>query len=242
MRRSTLILSAVAFCLIAAPLSAEESVTKTTDPAGTWHWVQDYGQGPVENWLMFKMDDEKLAGNYRRGDLKFELENCKIDGDKLTFKLDLEHNNKPVSVTCNAKVDDDKLVGKSSVVFKGETTEYDIDAKRATRPVDVVGNWKLHIEAQNREYFPEVQVTLDDDKFKAKYVTTEIGTHEIKDLTLKDNQLKFSLSLEGDAGTLDLKYEGIPRGSKINGKVHYEAGSTSGSADFTGKREKPSEK
>jgi hypothetical protein len=104
----------------------------------------------------------------------------------------------------------------------------------------VVGNWKLQIDAEGQRFTPEVQIALKDDKLTANYVTEEVGTHQIQDLTLKDNELKFSLSLEGDNGKLDLKYEGVPRGDAITGKVHYEAGSTTGSADFTGKLTKAS--
>ena len=228
----------LAFSLLALPLLADEGATSKTDPSGTWHWVQDYGQGPVQNWLMLKIDDEQLAGTYRRNETDFSLQDCSIDDDSFSFKLDLQHNNKPVNVTCTAKVDGDNLTGTSSVVFKGQTTQIDLNAKRATRPADVVGNWLLHIEARDQVFEPELQVVLEDETLRAKYVTKEVGTHEIEKITLKDNTLHFDLRLEGDAGQLDLKYEAIPRGNAITGTVHYEAGSTSGSADFTGKRTK----
>ena len=226
-----------AICLVTTSLSAEENVSKTSNPAGTWHWVQDYGQGPVKNWLILKTDGDKLTGDYRREETKSPIKEGKIEDGMFSFALALknERNGKPIDVSCQGSVKGDKLQGTSSVVYKEQTTEFELKADRATRPADVVGNWKLHINAEGREFTPEVQVTLADDKLQAKYVSEEAGMHDIEEISLKDNKLVFSLTMSGDTGSLELNYEGVPRGESINGTVQYATANMSGKADFKGK-------
>ncbi len=225
-------------CLVALPVLADESATISSDPSGTWHWEQDYGNGPVKNWLILKADGDKLTGNYLREDSKHPLIEGKVEDGKFSFKLAFqnEKNNKPIDVTCNGSVSDHELSGTSSIVYKGNTTELELKAKRATRASDLVGTWTLQIDAEGRQYTPKVLVTRKDDQLAAKYATADFGTFDVKEITIKDNKLRFTVFAESDQGKLDLKYEGVPRGDLIAGTLHYEVGSASGSADFTGKR------
>lgn len=241
MNSKTFSIALLTTCLAAPSLNAEDTASSTSDPAGTWHWTQDYGQGAIENWLVLKTSGNELTGQYIRVGSEIPIKKGVIKDGKLTFELSLqnERNGKPIAVTCEGSVHGDKLTGKSNVQHNDRSTEFELKAKRATRPIDVVGNWKLHIEAEGQQFTPEVHIRMKDEKLTAKYVTEEVGTHNIEDLTLKDNKLEFSLSLVGDSGSLDLEYQGLPRGDAITGDVQYEAGSTSGKAEFTGRLTKP---
>lgn len=238
MRRSLLTLFASVFCLAASPALADESVKKTTDPSGSWHWEQDYGNGLVKNWLILKADGDKLTGNYVREENEHAITEGKIKDGKFSFKLAFlnKQNNKPIDVTCNGAVSGDELKGTSTVIYKGDTTEFELKAARATRPSDLTGTWTLQIDAEGRHYTPKVRITLKDDQLAAKYETTDFGTFDVKEITIKENQLRFTVLEEGEQGKLDLKYEGVPRGDVIAGTLQYQVGQASGSVEFAGKR------
>jgi hypothetical protein len=53
--------------------------------------------------------------------------------------------------------------------------------------------------------------------------------------------LKFSLAFEVDGTGVDRKYEGAPRSDVITGEVAFQIGSTSPTAEFTGKLTPPTD-
>ena len=229
-----------AFCLITTPLSAKENVDPTTDPAGTWHWVQDYGQGAVENWLVLKVDGDKLMGNYASSENQHPITEGKVKDGKFSFKLELtnEDNGKPISVQCDGRVSGQELKATSAVTYKGETTTFDWKAARTAEPSDVVGTWALKLEAEGREFTPRLVVKLKDETLSAQYVTGEYGTFDAKEISLKKGKLLFTVQAESGQGKLDLKYEGLLSGNEIKGQLNYDVGSASGKAEFSGKRTK----
>lgn len=242
MRLYALPLFAAMTCLLtslvsmSSPVSAESEITKSTDPSGTWHWTQDYGQGDVNNWLILKTDDKALTGTYRSEEKETPIKEGKIEDGKFSFKLELEHNDKPLHVACNGKVDGDKMTATSSIEFKGDTTDLEFTAARATRSEDVVGNWELRIETDNRTFTPVLEVTLKDGKLVANYNAEEAGNHPVDKIELKDNELQFDIAFDADGTKVDLKYKGAPRSDSIAGDLQYEFSSYSGTTQFTGKR------
>lgn len=243
MHYSLMTLFVSAFCLVASPLLGDESPEKTTDPSGRWHWEQDYGNGPVENWLVLKSDGDKLNGHYVRDETQHAITAGKIDDGKFSFKLTLQNprNNKPIDVTCRGSVRGDELKGKSEVIFNGDSMEFEFKAARETQPSDVVGTWTLEIDAEGQHFTPQVLFTLKDDQLAATYKTASYGDFEAKEITIKKNQLTLKIFAEGDQGKLDLQYQGVPRGDAIAGTLAYEVGTASGTVDFTGKRSKTSD-
>lgn len=233
--RSTVVIG-LTLCLL-APASAEtgaKAAAKKTKLDGTWHWVQDYGQGPVKNWLVLRTNKGKLTGAYVRDEREFPIKDGKLEKGAFSFALQLQHNNKPVDVKCTGKLVKDTLQAKSSVTFKGETTDLEFVAKRSARPADVAGTWKLVIESPDRTFRPQLEVKVDGDKLKAKYVTEEVGTHDVESISLSENKLTFALNLDVEGTQLALKFAGHPRGSDISGEVEYDAGDVSGTLPFQG--------
>lgn len=236
MKRSFSIVFALATFVFSSAIRAEQNAQSSTDPAGTWHWVQDYGQGPVKNWLVLHTADKLITGTYLRDEEEFSIKEGKVEDGKFSFQLVLEYKNKPVEITTTGKASGDKLSAKSSIVFKGETTELEFTADRVTRPEDFVGAWALHIETDGQTFMPIVEIACTDGKLSGKYVTEEAGTHAIEKIDLKDNQLVFALAFEVDGTGVNLKYKGVPRGHAISGTVNYEIGSAAGTAEFLGTR------
>lgn len=235
-------LATAALCLVATPLAAQDtaSATKTSDPSGTYHWIQDYGQGETDHWLILKADGDKLTGSYMQGDyLTVPIEDGEIEDGKFEFELELEVDGTEVEVEVTGHVEGDKLVGVTEIDADGEVQEIDLEAQRKTRPEDVVGTWNLVIEAEGQVFEPTAVVTLDGDELKIKYLTDEFGDHDAIDVKLADNKLQGKVAVEAPEGGITLTFITMPRGDKMTGEVEYELGDIVGSAEVEGEREAP---
>jgi hypothetical protein len=234
-------LATIALCVVTTPLFAQATATETatSDPAGTWFWTQDYGQGEADHWLMINTDGEKLTGSYLSDGLDepVAIEDGKFADGKFTFKLTVDAEGQEIEVTTTGSVTGDEMSAVSEFEVDGTTQEADLDAIRKTRPEDVVGTWNLEIEAEGQVFEPVAKVTQDGDQLKVEYLTDEFGDHEAIDVELKDNKLAYTIAVESPEGAMKLVFNTMPAGDKVTGTVDYEVGDITGSADVTGSRE-----
>jgi len=232
-------LAAVAFCLVATPLMADETATTATDPSGTFSWTQDYGQGEADHCLVLNADGDDLTGIYCSGDLCVPLQDGKIEDGEFSFKIELDIDGTTIEVVTTGKVEGDKLTGVSTIDDGGDGQESDLQAERNTRPEDVIGTWNVTIEAEGQIFEHVAEVTQDGETLMVEYLTDEFGDHDAVDVKLADNKLSFTIAVESPEGGLELKFDTKPRGGKLTGELEYQVGDITGSTEIEAEREVP---
>lgn len=131
------LLTCAAFLFTVLSARAED---KKADPTGTWTWSMQGrgGQGggdaaPArEVTLKITKEGDKLAGTLsgRGGDTK--LDDVKIEGDHLTFKVTREAQGNSVTSKYSGKVTADAITGKIEMERDGQARSRDWVAKRKT--------------------------------------------------------------------------------------------------------------
>jgi hypothetical protein len=120
--------SAVGFIVIlgsgAAALAA--------DVTGTWKWTVEFGGEAMERSVKLKQDGDKLTGTYvGRDGAETPIEDGKVSGDKISFKVTREFGGNKVVLTYTGKLTDDTIKGETKFERDGETQSREWEAKRA---------------------------------------------------------------------------------------------------------------
>jgi type V secretory pathway adhesin AidA len=106
------------------------------DVAGTWKWSVERNGQTFETTLKLMQDGEKLTGqviNVRDGnETKTDIEDGKISGDTVTFKVTREFNGNKVVISYEGKVSGDTIKGESSRERDGQTMKREWEAKKAS--------------------------------------------------------------------------------------------------------------
>src|SRR4249920_3466076 len=100
-----------------APLQADD---KKSDPTGTWTWTTPGRNGGPDrkSTLKLKLDGEKLTGTVtspgRQGGQATDtaIEDSKLKGDEISFKVTREFNGNKFIAKYNGKVGADSIKGK----------------------------------------------------------------------------------------------------------------------------------
>lgn len=118
-----------------------QAADKKADPTGTWTWSVPGRNGgdPRTSTLKLKADGEKLTGTVSGGGRQggqardTEIEEGKIDGDQISFKVTREFNNNKITQKYNGKVSGDSIKGKIEFDRNGEAQSRDWEAKRSDK-------------------------------------------------------------------------------------------------------------
>lgn len=100
---------------------------------GDWAWVLKRDDGePWTATLKIKQEGEKLTGFFQRqdSDLKIELRNGKISGDKISFETVMERDGQSTTISSSAVVSGKTMKGKSEGSRDGEKWSREWEATR----------------------------------------------------------------------------------------------------------------
>jgi hypothetical protein len=100
------------------------------DATGTWKWTIERNGNTVESTLKLKQDGQKLTGTMKRMDTESEIEDGKIAGDTVTFKVTREFNGNKFVLNYQGKVSADTIKGDIKFEREGETQTIEWNAKR----------------------------------------------------------------------------------------------------------------
>ena len=208
------------------------------NPSGTWRWEYDFQGETIKDSLRINLaDDGKVVGTFHGRNTTKEIENGKLDGDKLTFEFEIDFNGTAVELEFAGTVKKDDIDGTVTAIVNGDENEFPWTPKRSVKLEDVFGKWQIRIETPDGNVLePRVEITKDGDAAKATYFGQSGREIEVEDLKVKDNDLSFTIKTEIDGTDLKADYKGRPYGDKISGSVGYDFGGQTGELDFTAKR------
>lgn len=124
MRRIRGLLTVALMCVAVPALAA--------DPTGTWKWSVERNGQTFETTLKLKMEGEKLTGTISgRNNTETAIEDGKVDGDDVSFKVTREFNGNKFVQMYKGKLSGDTLKGKVEFERNGETRSRDWEAKKS---------------------------------------------------------------------------------------------------------------
>ncbi|MFN4903659.1 MAG: hypothetical protein ACK6AO_20105 [Planctomycetota bacterium] len=230
--------------LVFAPcfLLAQDSSKSGVDPSGTWRWEYDLDGTQYKDLVRLKAGQEnketkvrELKGKYESSSgRKINIENGKISGDKVSFEFKVNYQGMDVKLEFEGTVKNDNLSGKVKASTNEGSRDLDWSATRSVLADDVVGKWKLRIDANGNIMEPVLTVTKEGDKLKANYVLGNDVKIEAKDVKVEKNELTFTIETDFQGSKIKADFMGRPYGDKIKGSIDYVLGNDVGEVDFTG--------
>lgn len=133
MRRASLVgAGLLVFGLLAASVPpAARAASPAADATGTWKWSVERNGQTFETTLKLKQEGEKLTGTVSgRQGRETEIEDGKVAGDEISFKVVREFNNNRFEQKFKGKVEGDTIKGTMEFERDGQTTTRDWEAKR----------------------------------------------------------------------------------------------------------------
>ena len=132
-RTTTAFLQLTACLLLALGLSAQ-AADKKNDPTGTWTWSVPGRDGNTrEVTAKLKLDGDKLTGTISGRQNETAIEDAKLSGDAISFKVTREFNGNKMVQKFSGKIDGDSIKGKIESERDGQPTSRDWNAKRAAK-------------------------------------------------------------------------------------------------------------
>ncbi len=128
----TSLLQLTACVLFALTLSAQ-AADKKADPTGTWTWTMPGRNGGEarEVKLKLKLEGEKLTGTISGRQDDTAIEDAKLSGEDISFKVTREYNGNKFTAKYSGKLSGDSIKGKIETERDGNANSRDWEAKRA---------------------------------------------------------------------------------------------------------------
>jgi predicted RNA-binding protein len=223
-------------------LLAQDGTKSNVDPSGTWRWEYDLDGTQFKDLVRLKVGQEnketkerELKGKYESSSgRKINIENGKISGDKVSFEFKVNYQGMDVKLEFEGTLKNDNLSGKVKASTNDGSRDLDWSATRSVLADDVVGKWKLRIDANGNIMEPVLTVTKDGDKLKADYVLGNDVKIQAKDVKIEKNELTFTIETDFEGAKIKADFMGRPYGDKIKGSIDYVLGNDVGEVDFTG--------
>ncbi len=217
-----------------------EKPAAPADPSGSWKWDYTFNDNTAEFSVKLESDGKKIAGKYTAFGQTTDIEDGVLDKDDLSFVSRREFNGQKFEVKFKGKVEPNDIRGTVNVDFNNGPQEFEWHATRFVDLADVVGQWTLKLETPNGVIEPRLTITRDGDALKGEYESV-FGKREPKNLALKDGELSWEISGDGQGGPFKVVYKGQPRGNKIAGTNEFDFNGNTGTMEFTGTRTPPKE-
>ena len=101
------------------------------DATGTWKWTVERNGQTFEPTLKLKQDGEKLTGTItgRQGN-ETEIEDGKVTGDAVSFKVTREFGGNKIVMTYQGKLSGDSIKGDTKFERDGQEQTREWEAKR----------------------------------------------------------------------------------------------------------------
>jgi hypothetical protein len=106
-------------------------VTAKAAAAGNWNTVLIIGDGNrIEGTLKLKQDGDKLTGATVRNETETQIEDGKIAGDEISFKVIRERDGRKVTAKYKGKITGDTVKGKVESDWSGDWQTLDWEGTR----------------------------------------------------------------------------------------------------------------
>ena len=210
------------------------------NPAGTWKSSFTPPQGqPIESTFKLKQEGDKWSGVLigRNGN-ETPLEDIKLTGGQLSFKLTRERNGEKVMTKVAAKLSGDNLKGKLDSNWGGEDRTFDWEAKRVKETADATGLWKYSIDTGTGNAMNLVlDLKQEGDKVTGKVRVGDFET-PITEGKVAGDDITFTIPVDTGDTKFTSKYKGTLSGDAIKGKIDSDWGGENHNYEWNASRAK----
>ncbi|MGI9241358.1 MAG: hypothetical protein ACR2RV_11190 [Verrucomicrobiales bacterium] len=206
--------------------------TPPADPVGTWTWNTRRGrdgQG-AESKLTITKEGDSLAGNYSGRSGEASIENPKLEGNVLSFKVTTENDRGTFTSSFHGEIDGDNYEPVVVTSVGDWEMKRSITAERMLPTAEPVGVWKWTNRRRGGEE-SESALTLkrsDDGQLTG---TLKRGDSEstISDVKLEGNDITFSTERTWRDNSFTVHFHGTIRGDEIKGTTQMgDSGASAG--------------
>jgi hypothetical protein len=228
---------------------AQESTGAAVDPSGTWRWEYDLEGTQFKDLVRLNLGavikdskDKEVKGRYESSSgRKIEIRNGKVSGSKVTFDFNLNYQGMDIKLEFDGTIAKDSLTGTVHASTGEGSRDLPWTATRSVQADDVVGTWKMRIDANGTILEPVVTISKEGESLKASYTASNPSGEDVKidvkELKIDKNDLCFGIDTEFQGQRIKADYRGRPYGDRIRGTIDYVLGGNSGEIDFTGARQ-----
>ena len=195
--------------------------TPKVDPVGAWAWKQRGRDGDdVESEIVVKKGEgDSLSGTYTRNENSSDLEDVKLDGDTLSFKVTRETGQGTFSSKYSAKIDEDAIAGTISGTRGERTWSFPFAATRKLPKPEPVGSWSWTTRRFSRDGGGEerkntLALKSEDGKITGTYSAGDQSS-DIKEAKLDGNTVSFDIERTFGDRSVKVRYSGLIRGDAI---------------------------
>lgn len=111
-----------------AAIGAQAAVA--AEVTGTWKWSVERNGQTMETTLKLKQEGAKLTGTISGRQNETPIEDGKVEGDEVSFKVVREFNGNKFTQKYKGKVSGDTIKGKVEMERDGQTNSRDWEAKK----------------------------------------------------------------------------------------------------------------
>ncbi len=227
--------SLLTLALTWAPAGYSRGVDAKNDPTGTWVWSRELEGESNRSVLKLVNKDGKVTGTYRRSGQTVPISNGKFEKGELSFEADGKFNDQKIHAKFHGKLSQDEINGDIDVIIEDNSVPLPWTAKRGVDLDDVVGTWKLKIEANGDTIESTLKLTAAGEKLKGTY-TGRLGEQPAQELKLQGNDLSWQIAVDRDGQKFKGVYKATLEGNSLKGNLAFELGDNKGTIDFTGER------
>ena len=122
----------IGLAILGILLGLGSTTVQAADATGTWKWTSERNGQKMEWTLKLKQDGDKLSGTMAGRQNETAIEDAKVTGDEISFKVVREFNGNKMTQQYKGKVGADTIKGNIEVDRNGETNTRDWEAKKGS--------------------------------------------------------------------------------------------------------------
>jgi hypothetical protein len=200
------------------------------EPIGSWSWKSRRGRDGEESESKFTVvkDGDGLKGTFTGRGGESPIEDAKLEGDVLSFKVSFENDRGTFTSNYSGKIDEDAFQGQAATKFGEREFKRKVVANRVLPPAKPEGTWTWSSRRGRDGDSVENKLVLiksDDGKLAGTLARGDEAI-TIGDVAIDGNQISFKLQRTFRDNPVTLRYSGQIRGDKIKGG--YRFGETEG--------------
>ena len=189
------------------------------DPVGTWTWSGRGRDGDeTTNTLVLKKDGENITGSFKGAFGDAAIEEAKLKGDELSFKVKSETERGEFTSTFSGNIDGDELTGRISMGRGERTWAMPWAAQRKLPEGFAIGTWiwTSRRGRQGDEMVNKLLVTVEEGKLIGRMYRGE-DTKDVRDIKIDGQTVSFKIDREFRDQSYTLNYRGTARGDVLLG-------------------------
>jgi hypothetical protein len=210
-------------------------VAQAADVTGKYKGTLSRSNGETLDIAMdLKQEGGKVTGKVSSANGELDIEEGKVDGDKLTYVVKFERDGNKVPVKNTAKIVGDTLEGKAEIPNEdGAVVSREWKVKKEASNAQFTGKWKSSFTRQDGNSIDiNYNLKQEGDKLTGTTSFNNSPETEISEGKVNGKEVSFTIKRERDGRTFLSKYTGKLDGNKIVGKSESNFGGETRTRDW----------